>query len=145
MAEDKEAVIVQKVVLAGIVMDEGRALVLQRSKNEDILPGMWELPSGKKEPLERWDEALVREMKEETGLTVEPLMPIDVFDYVVEKTDETRDTTQISFLVTKKDESDVVLSDEHDGFGWVSPEDLDKLEMSKNTRNAILSAFRYAK
>ena len=42
--------IIQKIVLAGVVFNkQGKALILQRNDNEDIYPGMWELPSGKRE------------------------------------------------------------------------------------------------
>lgn len=72
--------IVQKVVVAGIVMKEGKVLILQRHREEDTRPNLWELPGGKREELKSFVEALIREVKEESGLDVEVLMPIAVFD-----------------------------------------------------------------
>jgi len=50
MNEQKK--IVQKIVLGGVVIKDGKILILQRHKDEDVYPNMWELPSGKREPLE---------------------------------------------------------------------------------------------
>lgn len=137
--------VVQKVVLAGIVIHDGKVLLLRRSGDEDVLPGLWELPSGKKEPLEAWRDALIREVREETGLETEPVAPVDVYDYVIEKPEEIRDTTQINFLMRVIGDPEVTVSAEHDGFAWVTEQELEGHEVSDKTRNAISSAFRRGK
>jgi ADP-ribose pyrophosphatase YjhB (NUDIX family) len=50
--------------------DEGRLLLVQRAN--DPGRGRWSLPGGRVEPGEDDAAALVREMREETGLDVEP-------------------------------------------------------------------------
>lgn len=53
----------------GIVLDEdGRLLLILRTKAPS--PGTWSVPGGKSEPGETAAEACVREVAEETGLTV---------------------------------------------------------------------------
>lgn len=136
-----DAPVVQKIVLAGIVMRDDKVLMLKRSDAEDVLPGLWELPSGKKEPLEGWRDALIREVREETGLETEPMAPVAVFDYVIEKSDEMRDTTQINFLMRVVGEKEVKLSGEHADFAWVSEDGLEDYEISDKTREAIIEAF----
>jgi len=133
--------VTQKVVLAGIVIHDGRALLLKRSGRDQILPGLWELPSGKKEDLEDWREALIREVAEESGIDAEPVAPIDVYGYVVEKDGETRDMTQINFLMRVIGEPEVRLSDEHDDFAWVTEPELDRRNTSEQTKHAIRMAF----
>jgi len=60
----KNKKIVQKIVVAGVIVNKGgRVLILQRNKNEDIFPNMWELPSGKREFLEDSESCLIREIK----------------------------------------------------------------------------------
>src|SRR3954471_20182406 len=57
---------VHSVSVAGVVVDEaGRVLVIQRSDN-----GRWEAPGGILERDETFEEGVIREVAEETGLTV---------------------------------------------------------------------------
>lgn len=69
-----------RVRVTGIVIEDGRLLLL----NQDT-PGTgrsWSLPGGKLEDGETLAEALIREMKEETGLDVEPGPLLYVCDHV---------------------------------------------------------------
>jgi 8-oxo-dGTP pyrophosphatase MutT (NUDIX family) len=60
---------------ACICDEEGRILLLRRSDGDDL----WGFPGGAIEPDERADEAVVREVREETGLEVEPVALIGVY------------------------------------------------------------------
>jgi 8-oxo-dGTP diphosphatase len=62
----------RRVVVGGAVCDKGRLLAARRTA-PPALAGRWELPGGKVEPGERVDEALVRELREELGIEVEPV------------------------------------------------------------------------
>ena len=58
-------------VVAGLVIaHDGRVLISQR-RADQALPLQWEFPGGKVEPGEAPDRALVRELTEELGITVE--------------------------------------------------------------------------
>jgi len=57
--------------VGAVVKDaQGRLLLIKRGHEPGA--GLWSLPGGRIEPGETDAEALVREMLEETGLTVEP-------------------------------------------------------------------------
>ena len=57
--------------VGAVVTDaEGRLLMIKRG--HEPAAGLWSIPGGRIEPGETDAEALVREMLEETGLTVEP-------------------------------------------------------------------------
>ncbi|MEU3985723.1 NUDIX domain-containing protein [Streptomyces sp. NPDC026672] len=61
-------------VAAVIVHDKAadRVVLLQRGQNAKFAQGLWDLPVGKSEPGEPVTETAVRELYEETGLTVKP-------------------------------------------------------------------------
>lgn len=133
--------IIQKVVSAAVIIKNNKVLILQRNKDEDVFPNMWELPSGKKEPLETSENSLLREVKEETGLDIKIIMPFFVFDYQIEKPEEILDSTQINFLVKPIGDCKVKLSSEHQNFAWISEDEVDKYELSAATKKVIKKSF----
>ena len=69
-------------VLRGVLQDsQGRFLLMQRSFQSKGWPGKWEFPGGKVGRGEELTDALIREWKEETGLSVVPVACMDVFDW----------------------------------------------------------------
>ncbi|NEB82149.1 (deoxy)nucleoside triphosphate pyrophosphohydrolase [Streptomyces sp. SID14478] len=60
------------VVAAALYDDTGRLLAARRSAPPE-LAGRWELPGGKVESGESPEHALVRELREELGVTAEPV------------------------------------------------------------------------
>ena len=63
------------VVVGGAVCDGGRLLAARRTAPPECA-GRWELPGGKVEPGETPERALVRELREELGVDVEPVAPL---------------------------------------------------------------------
>lgn len=57
------------VVAVALVDVDGRILLAQRPEGK-TLAGLWEFPGGKLEAGERPEDALIRELKEELGITV---------------------------------------------------------------------------
>jgi 8-oxo-dGTP diphosphatase len=66
--------------VGGVVVHEGRVLLIRRGK--EPLKGRWIVPGGTVELGETLEDALVRELQEETGLTVRPLELLTVFDRI---------------------------------------------------------------
>jgi 8-oxo-dGTP diphosphatase len=58
------------VAAAALVDPDCRVLIARRPQDKE-LGGLWEFPGGKIEPGERPEEALIRELREELGITVE--------------------------------------------------------------------------
>lgn len=137
---DQNKKIVQRIILGAVVSKDGKILILQRHKDEDVYPGMWELPSGKREFLESSEKSLTREVREEAGLDIRIIMPFSVFDYQIEKPDEIRDSTQINFLVTPIGDTNVSLSSEHQSFTWIAPEEIDEYNLTDATKKVIQEA-----
>jgi 8-oxo-dGTP diphosphatase len=57
------------VVACALIDPDGRVLIGQRPDGKK-LAGLWEFPGGKIEPGERPEQALIRELQEELGITV---------------------------------------------------------------------------
>jgi hypothetical protein len=56
--------VIQRVVFGGVIFNkEGKVIILQRSKDEDVFPEIWELPSRKREFFEDSQTSLIREIK----------------------------------------------------------------------------------
>lgn len=132
----------QRVVVGGVIIHDNKVLIVQRSSDEEAYPDLWEVPSGKKEPLEKITDAILREVKEETGLITEIVKVNDVFNFSVEKPDEIRDVTQINFLLKLVGNSEVKLSSEHQNFAWISKDEIDNYNLSIETKTSIKQSFR---
>ena len=58
------------VVACALIDDDKRILLAQRPQGKQ-LAGLWEFPGGKLDPGERPEQALIRELHEELGITVQ--------------------------------------------------------------------------
>jgi 8-oxo-dGTP diphosphatase len=70
-----------RVGVGAVVIHDGRVLLIRRGK--EPLRGRWVIPGGTVEAGETLHEALVREVREETGLTVRPGEVVFVFDRIL--------------------------------------------------------------
>ena len=66
--------------VGGLVVHQGRVLLIRRGTPP--LQGRWVVPGGRVELGETLEAAVVREVLEETGITVRPLEPMIVFDRI---------------------------------------------------------------
>jgi 8-oxo-dGTP diphosphatase len=73
---------------AVIVDDAGRVLLVRRG--QEPLVGQWSLPGGALELGERLEDGVRREVEEETGLKVEPIEILEVFDHIAYQDDSRR-------------------------------------------------------
>lgn len=69
-----------RVGVGGVVIDQGQVLLVRRG--QEPLKGHWSLPGGLVESGEELAQALRRELKEETGLRIEPIEVIGVFERI---------------------------------------------------------------
>jgi 8-oxo-dGTP diphosphatase len=107
---------VQQLVVGAVVQHDGKVLLLQRPA-DDFMGGIWELPSGKVDPGEAIDQALIREVKEETSLEVSAITNyLGKFDYLSGSGKKSR---QFNFTVEVGHTEPVELT-EHDAYTWTS-------------------------
>jgi len=103
-----------------LIRRDGKILATRRSHLNDYMPGKWDLPGGTVEEGETTEQALVREVKEETDLDVVPLKPI----FVHPTGSPARPTVQIVFECEYVSGEVILDPEEHDGFGWFGRDEL---------------------
>lgn len=80
MADPREYPRLPIVGVGAVVLHADCVLLVRRAKAP--LEGEWSLPGGAVELGETLEEAIVREVAEETGLTVEPIQVLKAFDHI---------------------------------------------------------------
>ncbi len=105
---------------------QGRCLLLRRSAESKNNAGKWEFPGGKADAGETLDEALLREVREETGLNVELVR-------VAGAAESDLPTRRVAYLIfeARAESADVTLSSEHDAFEWVERTRLAGMDMCR--------------
>ncbi len=111
---------------------KGKILVLRRHPKSKTNPHKWELPGGKIEKGEFFDEALIREIKEETALDVK------VGDFCEAVQDDYPHKRTVQLIMYSKDiTGEVKISDEHDDWMWASINDIKSLEITSSLEKTI--------
>jgi len=103
--------------VAVAVFRGGRVLAMRRSPRKDAGAGAWETLSGRILPGEQPLQAALRESREECGLEV-TIDPRPVASYQAKRN---RDDMIVVVYRGVAGAGDVVPSDEHDAFAWMTP------------------------
>jgi 8-oxo-dGTP diphosphatase len=103
---------------------QGRCLLLRRSMDSKNNPGKWDFPGGKVDTGESFDQALLREVAEETKLSV-------VIDRLIGSTQSESPSNRIVYLLLegRVESGTLALSSEHDDFLWVYLRELIKADI----------------
>ena len=111
-------------VKALMTNEKGQILILDvNGSYYDNKDAQWDLPGGRIQEGQTADEALRREVKEETGIT--PLTKIDFFDSVIANIEIPISKTEkvglvlMVYKVKVPRGVNVVLNEEHVGYKWV--------------------------
>lgn len=134
---------IQKIVMGAVISNGADKVLCVKRHSDDFMPGLWELPSGNMDKGETPIDCLVRETREETGLTVNVkaggvIDYVGSFDYTSGSGKKAR---QLTFVV--KPEPGFVKLDpkEHEGYAWLSSSELDNYKISNETKAQIRSAL----
>ena len=127
--------------VGGVVVHRKRVLLIRRGS--EPLKGEWSIPGGLVELGEELADGVRRELKEETGLDVEPLEVLTVFDRITREGDRVRYHYVIVDYVCRrrggrlKPDSDVVDA------RWVRREDLPQYHLTEKATAVVLAAFEF--
>ena len=119
-----------------------RGAILLVERGGHPLKGYWSLPGGLVETGESLDEAVRREILEETGLRVKPVEMIGVFERVMK---DARGRTEYHYLlmdyVCKITGGKLQAGDDVARVEWVRRERLGDYQMTEGTREVIERAY----
>ena len=106
-------------VVAAVFQNAKQEILLIQRPKDKPMPGLWEFPGGKIEQGEKPEEALVRELREEIGLTPVMFNPLSFVSH-------TYDTFHIVLLPYRVTEwtGDFALLEHQQGYMWVKAEDM---------------------
>lgn len=127
-------------MVGAVIHQKSKVLLLKRNA-DDFMGGLVELPSGTVDGDEDLIAALVREVKEETGLGVINVEKfLSSFDYI---SGSGRKTRQLNFLVSVNDDDIVLNPGEHIGYYHLDPRDesFNSLNISDETKQVIVKSF----
>jgi 8-oxo-dGTP diphosphatase len=112
-------------VRAIITDDDGKILILKRSVDSKTNPGKWELPGGKVDQGEPFDQALIREVEEETNLKIS-------LDTVIGASQQNLPLIRAVHIIMsgKIIGGELNLSSEHEGYAWEFFENLKDYELA---------------
>lgn len=109
--------------------EDGKYLITQRKMNKPWAPGSWEIPGGGVSAGETSEEAIVRELKEETGLDVSSAEGGLVFTYKRENPEEKNNyfVDVYRYIMDFKPSDVKVQVEEVEGFAIVGAEEIEKI------------------
>ncbi|MGW6281972.1 GNAT family N-acetyltransferase [Kribbella sp. NPDC055071] len=117
--------------VGALIRDEQHRVYLQRRTPERrLLPGIWDIVGGHLEPGETPEQALVREVEEETGWKVRDIV-WTVADWEWEY--EGRVRRELDYLITVDGDLSRPLLEigKHDASAWAGPDDLELLMVNR--------------
>ena len=131
------------VAIEAIIVKNGKILITQRSFERSHAPGEWEILTGRVDQGETFEEAVKREVKEEVGLKVEVLEPINTFHFY--RGPEKVEHLGVSFLCKYLGGKVTLDKNEQIDYKWATPEEAEKLIIDKSILSSVKKVRDYLK
>ena len=130
-------------VAAAYIEVDGKILLLQLSEKKEYSK-RWGVPAGKFEQGETPENALRRELFEETGISLPTNNSVHSIGQLYIRKPEI-DYVYHAFKVDLKRVPEIVLSDEHIAYSWVSIDEAKKLDLLDGAEDALQFYFSKSK
>jgi len=108
--------------------DEDKYLLLKRSDQKDFAAGSWECVTGRVDQGEGFEDALYREVREETGLEVRPFYILGTTHFYRGEPRPEHELVGVIYCCTIVEQDDsnyqVTLTSEHSEYCWLAAEQI---------------------
>lgn len=125
--------------VGGVLIREGKVLLIRRGK--EPLRGRWVVPGGTVELGETLEDALVREMREETGLEVVPARVLTVFDRIQRESGRVLNHYVIVDYLCRYVAGETRAGSDAEAVAWAGPEELDSYQMPSKALEVVRDAL----
>jgi ADP-ribose pyrophosphatase YjhB (NUDIX family) len=126
--------------VGALIIDKDRILLVERGR--EPLKGYWSIPGGAVETGERLEDALRREVREETGLEVEVVHLVEVFERIMKKEDGGVEYHYILIDYICRPAGGVLqASDDASRAEWFTELEVSALKITPGTPRVIAKAF----
>lgn len=123
-----------------VIRGNKEILLIQRRLKSTAFSGYWALPGGKVEEGELLKDAVIREVKEETGIDVETVDMFDIYDALGR--DPRGRKISIVYFCTPFDRDQIpIAGDDAMDVGWYPIEDALQYELAFDHQDILLDAF----
>ncbi len=130
--------------VGGVVISGGRVLLVRRA--QEPLKGEWSIPGGLVDLGEALEEAVRRELVEETGLRVEPVGVLGVFDRILygEEAERVRYHYVLVDYLCRLVSGEPRAGSDASEVCWASREEVPAYHLNKKTGAVVEKAFQEA-
>lgn len=108
-----------------LIKYKDKFLILREGASDGTATGKYQVPGGMVEPGEDFMDALLREVHEETGLSVKPIVPVMIDSWMPTIEGVPHQIFGIFYLCTTSTDK-IKLSHEHDDYAWIKPSEVSK-------------------
>lgn len=126
-----------EVAVGAVVLKDRKVLLVKRSQPPS--ENLWALPGGKVHLGETLQQAVEREIFEETGITIIPGGPVYSFDTIqLDDQGDVRFHYVIIDLLAEFKEGELKAGDDASEVGWFSLKDLEEIQVNETTKELVL-------